>query len=105
MGKKGISVVTAETMSEALFILKREGGFDALIADADGENSEGVNLSMKCYGQYPILLLGDDDYNSLPNRVLNHTDSYIEKRHIGKQIINGMLMAIDNYKGKAKMAA
>ena len=105
MSKKGISVVTAETMSEALFILKREGGFDALIADADGKNSEGVNLSMKCYGQYPILLLGDDDYNSLPNRVLNHTDSYIEKRHIGKQIINGMLLAIDNHKGRGKMAA
>ena len=105
MGKKGISVVTAETMSEALFILKREDGFDALIADADGKNSEGVNLSMKCYGQYPILLLGDDDYNSLPNRVLNHTDSYIEKKHLGKQIVNGMLLAIDNWRGKHKLSA
>ena len=57
---------------------------------------------MKCYGAISNSALGEDDYNSLPNRVLNHVDSYIEKKHIGKQIINGMLLAIDNHRDKGK---
>jgi hypothetical protein len=92
-------------MNEGMRILSNENGFDAIIAEMDGKNSEGINLSTKCYGQYPILLLGEDDFSSLPNRVLNHSDSYIEKKHLNKQIINGMLLAIDNWRGKNKMSA
>ena len=92
-------------MNEGMRILSNENGFDAIIAEMDGKNSEGINLSTKYYGQYPILLLGEDDFSSLPNRVLNHSDSYIEKKHLNKQIINGMLLAIDNWRGKNKMSA
>jgi DNA-binding NtrC family response regulator len=105
LGKKGITVVTAESMNEGMHILQNENGFDAIIAEMDGKNSEGINLSTKCYRHYPILLLGEDEFSSLPNRILNHSDSYIEKKHLNKHIIDSMLLAIDNWHGRNKLSA